>query len=233
MSDLIIGSDQELDKTLEAMSDDAFVKYMDSAQDDDFYNYIKIMSNKNYGRWTSIKHLSEKRKTSWWGGYSTTFEFCNKKHIRQEVILGDYTISASAGMDAPSPINKPYPDFGVYLDISWLNRVDFGCSLHGVSMKYKYYLYPNIIINWPDFGVVQKSILNEVSDIIISKLKDNKSVDIGCSAGHGRTGTMLAVLLGKIENINGDEAIKKIRKVYCDKAIESKTQIDLIKEMLG
>ena len=53
-------------------------------------------------------------------------------------------------------------------------------------------------------------------------------VEIGCLGGHGRTGTLMALVMVQL-GCKPDKAIKTIRTDYCDKAIETKQQERLIK----
>ena len=50
---------------------------------------------------------------------------------------------------------------------------------------------------------------------------------MGCFGAHGRTGTLLASIL-VYEGYTATDAINKVRKDYCDRAIENKKQEDLI-----
>jgi len=59
----------------------------------------------------------------------------------------------------------------------------------------------------------------------------NKSVHVGCIGGHGRTGLFLAALY---KYMTGDvDAITYVRKNYCDKAVESNSQIDFLNQHYG
>lgn len=42
--------------------------------------------------------------------------------------------------------------------------------------------------------------------------------------GHGRTGTAIATLMVLTKRMTGKAAIKKVKKMYCDKAIETLSQ---------
>jgi protein-tyrosine phosphatase len=60
-----------------------------------------------------------------------------------------------------------------------------------------------------------------------------KVVEVGCFGGHGRTGTLLALIIGEVEGLNAPEAIKAIRTRYCDKAVETYDQVEGIARYLG
>jgi len=58
-----------------------------------------------------------------------------------------------------------------------------------------------------------------------------KKVHIGCIGGHGRTGTVLAAL---VSHMTGEKhATDYVRKHYCKKAVESKSQIAFLKDHFG
>lgn len=62
-------------------------------------------------------------------------------------------------------------------------------------------------------------------------LHDKKKVHIGCIGGHGRTGTVLAAL---VKQMTGNEdAITYVRENYCQKAVESTTQIEFLRKEFG
>jgi hypothetical protein len=94
-------------------------------------------------------------------------------------------------------------------------------------------LYPNIIVDWADMSSVELDELEPLVSIARKYLSCNRRVDIGCLGGHGRTGTLLACIIGKVENLLAEEAIDQVHKRYCKEAIESYRQRNLIREYLG
>lgn len=66
---------------------------------------------------------------------------------------------------------------------------------------------------------------------IIEQLELGKKIHIGCIGGHGRTGLVLAVLVRLI--LDEKDAITWVRANYCQKAVESKKQVDWLKENFG
>lgn len=63
------------------------------------------------------------------------------------------------------------------------------------------------------------------------RLQKGEKVHCGCIGGHGRTGTFLAAL---VKHMGAEEdAIGYVRKHYCEKAVESKAQIDFLKKEWG
>jgi protein-tyrosine phosphatase len=62
-------------------------------------------------------------------------------------------------------------------------------------------------------------------------LDDGKSVLVGCVGGHGRTGMVLAILLGVLTDVV--DPIQYVRDTYCVDAIETVAQERYVKEILG
>lgn len=72
---------------------------------------------------------------------------------------------------------------------------------------------------------------SQLIDWLILQLSANKKVHLGCIGGHGRTGTVLAALVARFMGVK--DAIQYVRKNYCDKAVESKEQIDFLMKHFG
>jgi hypothetical protein len=68
-------------------------------------------------------------------------------------------------------------------------------------------------------------------DWSIKQLEAGKTIHAGCIGGHGRTGTFLAALYGVIQD--DKDAIEKVRKIYCKKAVESRVQIQFLGKHFG
>lgn len=153
------------------------------------------------------------------------------KHFMQEFTLENgLTIFASADRDVPANWKrdeKDMPDLGVYLYSGWV-RDEFYVS-PGLEVPWGIpSTWPMAHLDWPDFSVP-----DDPDDAIIAgqwileQIAAGKRVETGCLGGHGRTGTMLALLL-VLQGVKPGTAIERVRKTYCDEAIEGNKQIDLI-----
>ena len=77
-----------------------------------------------------------------------------------------------------------------------------------------------------DFGTLPYDVYCDLIDIIYQKLYlENKNVGLFCLGGHGRTGYVACGVLGKLGYA---DPIAQIRKVYCNSAVESNSQIKQI-----
>lgn len=129
---------------------------------------------------------------------------CNHKH--HEVKLRDGTKIYCSSIYDESPID---PDFGLYADHIWNPS------------------WRNEFIAWPDGGLPTNKPLALVQIKEAYQLAETgKMVEIGCIGGHGRTGTILALmyLLSAEGDVSSEEAINFVRKAYCSNAIETYVQ---------
>jgi len=116
------------------------------------------------------------------------------------------------------------PTVGVYLDDGWLRGRLATNTTAEVDMSAPASLY----VGWPDFGVVEVDMLSEAIEWTLPYLHNKNSIiEIACMGGHGRTGTFVAALMIR-EGWAVADAMSYIRGGYCDKAIESKVQEDLL-----
>lgn len=67
-------------------------------------------------------------------------------------------------------------------------------------------------------------------DWIKEQVVAGKKVHVGCIGGHGRTGTVLAAL---VSLFGEPDAIAYVRKHYCQKAVESGTQVKFLGKHFG
>ena len=175
-------------------------------------------------------YIAKTTKKPWYGSGASVsvpiiYRTCD--HWRKPVRVGRFIISCSAYYDKTKDL-MPFPDLGIYLSTSWQFRLG---SAWSNSLKLKLDApYPAIIVDWPDMGVLPYEEASHWVDFAIRHIMSGKKVDIGCQGGHGRTGTFYALLLRRLEGLNGDTAIQEVRRRLCKEAIESKSQIELIQK---
>lgn len=147
---------------------------------------------------------------------------CNRQHImdQYEVFDGGPVVYASASLTLEFSNGERLwePDFGLYLDGSWLN----------------YIKWDNTFIGWPDFGVPNDSAstINLITKAIHRSVEE--VVEVGCLGGHGRTGTTLAIMTALATSLDHEECIQRVRELYCPAAIETKMQeryIEIVTKM--
>lgn len=168
-------------------------------------------------------------KTSDWSS-----NYCTKAHWRTPVLLGsDLIVYASAWSDRPktqwSGDTDIEPDYGFYLDDLWTgNRmtVSPGLDLPIVGMKPQIIHFPCTDQQAPPDLDAFKAMI----EWILEQIALGKLVDIGCIGGHGRTGLTLSCLL-VAQGMDPWDAIEKIRKDYCEEAVETWTQEKFVGKM--
>lgn len=156
-------------------------------------------------------------------------------HKRDEVQIGGHFILASEWFYDTDINLEPVPDLGIYLHSGW-DKFFEPPQIIGEPEGFgsiNQAIYPVIIVPWADQGVISMPMLNWLMEGIKHNLAQGKLIEIGCLGGHGRTGTLLACILGFVEELSAHEAIKTLRLRYCKKAVESKAQAKLIAEYLG
>lgn len=80
-----------------------------------------------------------------------------------------------------------------------------------------------------DYSVLPDDVADGLANKIIDRLASGHVVGISCFGGHGRTGYVAAIVLGKMGYA---DPIEYVREHYCEEAIESNIQIMHIAEML-
>ncbi len=101
------------------------------------------------------------------------------------------------------------------------------------------YLFPTLASLWPI--VLPLEITNgcapswvklewEAFILDLENIKEEKDLLVFCVGGHGRTGTILSILVGLVHPERGDP-VKWIRDNYCEQAVESKKQIEYVEKI--
>ena len=152
-----------------------------------------------------------------------TYRAC--KHHLTPFKFGEYTIYLTGSTDTNSKAQADWPTAGVYLATSWLS--DQIASSDGFDFESAGSPWPSMFIGWPDRGIVSMEILAPAMRWAKAKLEDGGRLEIACQGGHGRTGTF-AVALMVATGMSVLEAFELIRADYCDKAVESREQGELL-----
>ena len=82
-----------------------------------------------------------------------------------------------------------------------------------------------------DYSVPSVEALSYVVNTVIEYARSNRNVVVHCSAGQGRTGTLMACLARALFGFSGDEAIRWTRR-YVPGAVETELQEKLVREYI-
>ncbi|CAD5121251.1 DgyrCDS9783 [Dimorphilus gyrociliatus] len=86
-------------------------------------------------------------------------------------------------------------------------------------------------IAMPDFTPPSVEQIEQFVSIVDQAKKQGTKVAVHCRMGQGRTGTMLACYYGKDRELQGDEAIKKIREMR-PISVETQEQEEIVRHYL-
>ena len=166
----------------------------------------------------------------WYGSYSK----CDHWRVNVPINGVPGHLLASGHLNSPKSTPSkwaPYPDMGVYLSPFWID--DLG-GMAGVGMAAPITpLWPYIWVTWADMGDISARYFDVLVSTVAAALSEGKTVEIACAAGHGRTGTLLAGVLARVEGLGANAAIKAVRDRYCDQAVETHKQIVMVYELCG
>lgn len=148
------------------------------------------------------------------------------RHMQVPIRIGKLTVYASSirGFKNWKP-----PDLGVYLDPSWGVVQGVFVSPGSFFRKNAPPPWEAIIVHWPDMGVIWCWLLASLVRKITADAS-HKRVEVGCVGGHGRTGTLLAAIIMNVERLGPKAAIKEVRRRYCERAVETALQEQLLAE---
>lgn len=155
-----------------------------------------------------------------------TYSSCN--HWRQPVNVGRYTVTCSS-YPANRDLRDSPPDFGFYFYTGWADKLGLivtnGSYIKSIARVRP---YPALFTDWKDFSDIKQALLEQLITIALSKIRHGKKIDVGCMAGHGRTGSFVACIISAIEHLDGETAIDELHRRYCSHAVESASQKEMI-----
>jgi len=174
-----------------------------------------------------------------WGAPTKGWNTRTCSHWQEPFELGDgLSILASGYADRPHLYSMAdqelrdrtiKPDVGFYLDTLWAGKevmVSAGSSFPVPIATTETVIYP-----WPDYGVPNSlDSLHDAMQWLLHQMSEGRTVETGCFASHGRTGTLLACLLVEL-GMEAHAAIRKVRKEHCDEAVESMDQIKFVERI--
>lgn len=79
-----------------------------------------------------------------------------------------------------------------------------------------------------DFSIFDRDIILDVLPDILADLEKGRALYIGCMGGTGRTGTLLAILVGQHPAFDGHRAREYVRQVYRTHAVETADQFSQV-----
>lgn len=145
------------------------------------------------------------------------------RHWRQRVeIEPEVIVHASAYMDRPRADDWDWPEIGIYLSERWIEEIpmaSFYWAGPTLGPGSQVALLPCPDGGWPLYEKETKQVLGYA----LEAARAGRFVEIGCHAGHGRTGMALAALL-ILAGFDADTAMLKVWNDYCDQAIETNAQ---------
>lgn len=142
------------------------------------------------------------------------------RHWRQPVeIEPGVTVHASAYMDRPSTDEWEWPEIGVYLSERWIEEMPMA-SFHWAGPTLgpcsQVALLPCPDGSWPLYEKDTQRVLVYA----LEAARAGRFVEVGCHAGHGRTGLALAALM-ILAGSDAKTAMLNVWDDYCEQAIET------------
>jgi protein-tyrosine phosphatase len=167
----------------------------------------------------------------WLSGQKSFLPTC--RHWREPVdLLDGAVVFASAWFDRPHRrrVDMAWPEVGFYLDGSWASATLL--SSPGFRPPFASRKRAQIVIYpWPDLGLPRDPRrFRRALRWVLEQAVRGRRVEVGCAGGHGRTGTTLSGLL-VLQGMGPREAVRRVRRSYCDEAIESREQASMVRRL--
>lgn len=158
----------------------------------------------------------------------TRSNLCN--HWRQPVEIAQETVVyASAYCDRPRNYRWDWPQIGIYLSDAWAGEVvlaSFAWAGPEIGPRAEIAILP-----WPDGGTpLFPRDTERVLSYGLEAARAGRLVEVGCHAGHGRTGTALTALM-ILAGAEPDEALNTVWSDYCEFAVETVAQERYLRDL--
>lgn len=157
----------------------------------------------------------------------STYVSCKHSREKHFELEGGLHIFGSAYRDVKF-ITDAEVDVGVYMTDSWglFPLVSPGLKIPWATK----YITKQVVLEWPDFGLPDDDMpMVAIIQWMLAEMTAGKKFETGCLGGHGRTGTMLALLL-VAQGLTPGKAIQRVRKDHCSKGVENKKQAEYVAE---
>lgn len=199
-----------------------------------------------------VKGMVEKvtnTNNSWKGGYTYT---AKDSHFRFPFYLDKdhavYLSSHRGHAEERAKEGARQVDMGIYLDSTWkssmqktTSEIFLSAGLELPSKVRKTWeppaapLVKGVYLPWRDMSAPTLPQLKELTQWISELIDEGQKIEIACIGGHGRTGTLAAALLlhRHPDKLKANHAIEFVRDIYCDWAIESQAQVDILYKFTG
>ncbi len=140
----------------------------------------------------------------------------HQPHVGASVSVGGYSVYVGGSQDLAGA-----PDI--------FREMDIIIPLNGiVSTIFEGTVLPIVL---QDFGGVPRDWEQILREQVIPALEADKRVLAYCTAGHGRTGTLLASLVALLEP-DIEDPIATVRARHCEHAVETRAQAEAIFALL-
>ena len=207
----------------------------DGEFEDDYTTYDTYMSKMGWGKGkggymedlTGVSGAYADDGVTVYGG-----SFDSDRHKPTEIIKGDnYSIWIGSEEKCEKEVHK----FNIVLNCT--GRSLFEPSNHVLPKELEQFVEqdtPNdteeYLLDWDDYSDI--NLKAEFWGAFTDYLEGRKAKClIFCTGGHGRTGTATACLLIAACDYTAMQAIEYLRKEYCHKAVESKTQTEYVRKV--